>query len=459
MVKSPKIRHSRSEREPVTIDLEADAVKHEPAVDDGVREQADSPPHETADAAPEPSSTQADAAADPNRVESPSEDMKGEPGREEAAPSHGVAEEPVGTPAPPPSRNGGGRGLAAGVAGGAIVLLLGAALQYSGIWPPVPASDDGRSQDMQAEFSALRQQVEALSAQGAGPDIDAVQGAIASAVERIEAAEQEVAALRRSIAEGAAGEGPALEALQARLQEIEQNIAGLATDLADPAALQDIGARLGRAEGELAGVVQSIAAAQAAAAENARRLGEFDQRLGQLARTVEEDAGDARLARIVAATALKAAIDRGGTFQAELDAYAAVAADPGPVQELAPHAAAGVPTRAALIAAVPSAASAMVAAAKPLPQDAGVVDRLMASAMSLVSVRPVGSVPGTDAPAVVARMEAAVNGGDYAAAVSEYESLPEAARAAGESFAADLRARLAADRVVDGALTAAIQNR
>src|SRR5690606_22818028 len=97
-------------------------------------------------------------------------------------------------------------------------------------------------------------------------------------------------------------------------------------------------------------------------------------------------------------------------------------------------------------------------AADPVPADAGIVDRLAASARSLVSVRPIGAVEGADAPSTAARLEAAVNVGDYAGAVEEYESLPEPARQAGAAFAADLKARLAAERVVEGALTAAVQS-
>ena len=45
------------------------------------------------------------------------------------------------------------------------------------------------------------------------------------------------------------------------------------------------------------------------------------------------------------------------------------------------------------------------------------------------AVGPVGAVEGAGVPQTVARMEAAVNQGDYAKALSEYDTLPEAAKA------------------------------
>ncbi|WP_244423452.1 hypothetical protein [Nitratireductor aquibiodomus] len=52
----------------------------------------------------------------------------------------------------------------------------------------------------------------------------------------------------------------------------------------------------------------------------------------------------------------------------------------------------------------------------------------MASARSLVVVRPVGSVEGDGPDAIAARMEAAVVANDYEKALAEYETLPEAGK-------------------------------
>ena len=86
-------------------------------------------------------------------------------------------------------------------------------------------------------------------------------------------------------------------------------------------------------------------------------------------------------------------------------------------------------TRSEIAAQVAAAADAMVAADNPIGENAGFAQRLMSSAESLV--------------------KAAVNRNDFAAALSEYETLPEAVKAAGADFAAALRARMEAETQVD----------
>jgi hypothetical protein len=127
------------------------------------------------------------------------------------------------------------------------------------------------------------------------------------------------------------------------------------------------------------------------------------------------------------------------------------------LEELRALAAAGVPTRAQISAESDAAANAMIAASRPVDPEAGIVDRLMGSMMGLVQVRPIGMVEGEGVPEIAARLDAAVRAGDYERAIAEYETLPVEARAAGEAFIAKVRARHAADRLVDAALAAALK--
>ena len=99
----------------------------------------------------------------------------------------------------------------------------------------------------------------------------------------------------------------------------------------------------------------------------------------------------------------------------------------------------------------------MIAADKPDNANAGLLDRLWSSAESLITVRPIGAVEGDDVPAVIARMEVSITNGDYAGAVAEYETLPEAAKAAGADFIAKVKARGAADQLVAKVLADALR--
>ena len=78
--------------------------------------------------------------------------------------------------------------------------------------------------------------------------------------------------------------------------------------------------------------------------------------------------------------------------------------------------------------------------------------------MGLVQVRPIGIVEGDGVPEIVARLDAAVQAGDYQRALGEYDALPPEAKAAGQAFSAQLRARHSADQLVDEALAAALKS-
>ena len=100
----------------------------------------------------------------------------------------------------------------------------------------------------------------------------------------------------------------------------------------------------------------------------------------------------------------------------------------------------------------------MIAAGRTEDPNAGILDRLTSSGMGLVQVRPIGMVEGEDVPAIAARLDAAVQAGDYERALTEYDTLPAEAKAAGQAFIEKVRARLAADSLVDEALATALQN-
>ena len=115
---------------------------------------------------------------------------------------------------------------------------------------------------------------------------------------------------------------------------------------------------------------------------------------------------------------------------AELEAFASVDGDSPAIDQLRTFAASGVPSRAELQNAFPKVANAIINAASGSGTDSGWVDRLMNSASSIVTVRPVGDVSGDSVEAIVARMETKLNNGDLQGAVNEWKTLPEASRTA-----------------------------
>ena len=187
------------------------------------------------------------------------------------------------------------------------------------------------------------------------------------------------------------------------------------------------------------------------------RLGAFEQSLQGLSSKVEAQAGQPKIALAIASSALKSAIERGVPFQSEIETFAAIAPQSPDIADLRGYAEDGVATQAELVAETDAAANAMIAAAAPPKKDAGIVERLLTSAESLVSVRPIGAVEGDGVPEIVARMEVAIQAGDLEKALAEYETLPEQAQAAGAAFAERIRARMQVEKLADQAVAGAMQ--
>src|SRR5690606_3402471 len=145
----------------------------------------------------------------------------------------------------------------------------------------------------------------------------------------------------------------------------------------------------------------SEAAAQAstAAGSIAPRIEAIEGELTALAARVAEAAERPGVALAIAASALKAAVDRGLPLTIELDTFAGLAPETAEIEALRPFAATGVPMRADIEAGFDAAASVMVAAGRQEDPQAGFFERLWGSAISVVEVRPIGEVEGDDVPA------------------------------------------------------------
>lgn len=370
----------------------------------------------------------------------------------EKPPVHPTPASPVTQNPATPTRRGAGFGslLAAGVIGGALALggsmLLGSGLRDN----DAPFSGGASTADLEA----LRTEVGELRAERDNAPVSTGNAEVSAEIEELRT---QLAALQQQGGGAAGGDastgGADTQALSTRIDELAAQMQQLsqAAGTAQPVDLQPLNGRIDALE-------QSLQAANQSGNAEEQRLAELQQSLSQLSQRVEERANDPRLALAITASALKAAIDRGQPFQTEFDAYVAAAPDAPEADTLRAMAETGVPTRAEIASELPDATSAMVAAGKTEPENAGVVSRLWSSATDLVEVRPVGAnVQGNEPSAIVARLEAAVQAGDYGKAIAEYDALPESSKAAGADFIAKVRARQAADDLVGKALAEALK--
>lgn len=439
MARTPRTRHSRTKREPVTIDLEPEAVRREseessasgapqedkagpqPAGSEAVSDAAetDAPNSNGAEQAAENAEStaaeeQGAAGADASEVETAaSSDGDGPP--DEDKPEQSVERK---------QRGGGlGRALAAGLIGGAVALGLGAGLQRANILPL------GGDTGSESGVESLRQELASI--------------------------QSELAQMRQA----GSGAAPAeqLSQLESQLAQLRDTVSQLQSAPSGGAQSGELAQRISQVETSVESAAKAAEAAQQTSAGHTEQLQDIARQVTELGNQVESQNEGPRLALIVAASALKSAVESGSPFASELETYTALAPDASAVEPLKPYAETGVPTQAELSNEVPQVASQIAALDSQVPADAGLLDRLVASARTVVDVRPVGEVEGEAPEAIAARMEAAVQKGDYAQALTEYEALPPQAKDVASAFADKLRARQTADRILKEALSGALK--
>ncbi|MEM9106660.1 MAG: hypothetical protein AAGC96_13485 [Pseudomonadota bacterium] len=481
MAQGSKPRHSRTTRKPVTIDLEPEAVSEPEKEGSGGKTTAKSQTSgktaaastaKSADSASKAADAKTDDKAEPaktDKTETSSAATATGP-KTKAVPDSGsvkkagtagndagdVGKKPSkqtteSTPPPPNSQGGGGvRTIGAGLAGAVIAILALFGLQWGGVIP-TPGNADTASGIISADIDALKQAVASLEGT-AGSDTS---GLTAALQERVEALEQ-TADL------SASGAGSTLTALETRLGELTTKVEGLAgngaSDLSDrvtslQSAHSSQQTSLAQLQSTVSGLSNTITADEAKQAETLKAL---DERLASIEKSMSAPREDIRVARALAAANLKAAIDRGGSFMAELEAFASVDGDSDAIGQLRTLAASGVPSRSALLNEFPAVANDMINAAGGSTEETGWVGRLVDSASSLVQVRPVGEISGDSVEAIVARMENKLSNGDLQGAVDEWKTLPEASQKASEAYEKDLEARILVEKLVAGSVNEAL---
>lgn len=408
MVSGTPPRHSKSADEPVTIDLDsqdfASVADTEKPVDTD---------------AGEADSTAADADLPPETEAASQPELQSEPEAEAPEETTAAAEPSFTSSAEQPAPKGAGASglIAAGIFGGLVALLGAGTIQYAGYLPgsSAPQTASPEIADLSGEIDGLKQTVANLAANPASTDDGALEARIAAL---------ETAA--KSAAAAPSGDPANVEALNQKIAELSGQVEQLRATLA-----------------------QSSEQQTSDGADIAKRLDEAEKKLN-------EPRQDVAVARAIAAAALKAAIDRGGPFLAELDTFAGVAPDDPAVADLRSFAETGIPSRAELVRQVPDIATAIVEAVNQPDPNQSWSDRLMASAKSLVTVRPVGNIEGESVEAIAARLEDKVKNGDLSGASAEWNALPAPGKQASAAFKQSLEARIRVEELVGGALSKAV---
>jgi hypothetical protein len=290
----------------------------------------------------------------------------------------------------------------------------------------------------------------------AAPDVSAELGGLKADLGRLAEADTALAA----------DQARALEALEASLDQMQGRLAALeaapAPEIPDLSRIDALDARLAAIEAVPEGGEASTAALAAKLSELERRLAarpagidkaEVDAALARLAaaeakaaqRAEEAAAATAAAARAAGLDRLRAAVEGGSGFRAELDALG----DPALTGVLGPYAA-GVATLADLQAAFPDAARQTLQLARDASEERGWGARLVDFLAAQTGARSLTPREGDGPDAILSRAEFALSEGRLTDAVAELGSLDEGLRAPFADWIARAEARLAVDAALEG---------
>jgi hypothetical protein len=342
----------------------------------------------------------------------------------------------------------------AALAGALAMLAIVAVLWVSGVLPRGETMTSGGSEPVAAagnkEFSARLDKIEAaLAAQQtalAAQRTDTAQRPDAALASRVAATEGEtkslgdsVAALTRRIDGIATTAGNAAARADAATAAVEA-----AKNSAQQSGVQrsDLDALANRVAA-VEGVTNRMAAIESAVKALSEAVKALSENVASVAR--RPASADDRAARTtVAAEALRAAVERGVPYQAELAAVKSLGVEESVSAPLEPFAADGVPSVALLARELTALTPALLHVSGVAPSENSFLGRLQANAEKLVRVSPVDAPPGDDPGAIIARIDVDARRSDIAAALAEIARLPEAARALAAPWVKKAEAREAA---------------
>ena len=358
--------------------------------------------------------------------------------------------------------------LASAVIGGLIALVLLGGLNTAGLlgYVPLLASLASNSEPqppdpgLTADVAALDKRIAALEDTGrtqpSGEDVSAMASRLDNLSTRLSGTEQTIRELAGKVAAAKPQDGASPGDLAKRLDALSQRLDAAEKQAAEAVVPGDNTARtaaITALRGDLAGLSSSAKTLDA-------RLAALSGRVDQLERTTdamkEELAGNSaakqqlaskdKAARVMAADALQAAYRRGEPFADLLTALEDLAGPSQATNALKPYAETGVATESELTSQFGDLSGDILAALAP--KGDGIVGRLIANARSLVKVRPAGPIEGDTPEAIGSRIEADLKKGAFAPALGEWQSLPDAAKAASKGWGEKLKQRVAADKLL-----------
>ena len=286
---------------------------------------------------------------------------------------------------------------------------------------------------MQSQGMLLGADTEALAA------VEAKIAEQQAALEKLRSAQGDIAAK----AESAVSTGADATALEARIDGLSERVETVAKDVIA------LGARLTEAEKRPMSEGLSASAIEAYEREVEQLRAQVAAQLAEAETLKANSEETARNTLIQAAlTRVTAALDSGVPYEAALIDLANASGQSAP-EALAGPAALGVVTLPALIDGFPEVARAALAEARKAESSTDTGSRIGAFLKAQLGARSVTPKEGMDPDAILSRAEAALKGGDIAAALVEIDTLPVESQAKMTSWREAAETRAAALAAAD----------
>jgi hypothetical protein len=186
--------------------------------------------------------------------------------------------------------------------------------------------------------------------------------------------------------------------------------------------------------------VQSLAKNTSTAVSSAD-VETVQKRLAAIEQAVKNTAGDRAARLALTAAALRDAVVRGAPFATELGEARSLGADEKHLAPLAPFAANGVPSAAALAQDLRALIPMLAKSAGALTPSGNFLDRLQANTSKLVRIRPVDAPAGDDSSTVLARIEMEAAHADIDGALADLGKLDATTQTSARDWVAKAQAR------------------
>lgn len=341
-------------------------------------------------------------------------------------------------PVPPKAqtRSGAGSAWLAGLVGGVVGLGAAYGLAAMGYWP-VPAAPRPEQDPRIAQVSSAVPELQTVTS--------TLQEELARLNDRVTSVESNVTSAAGQTSSPDSDQLAAdLQALTARVDELS------AAPQAEPQATAQNAAALESLEADLAALRQSSAQTRSELDTVSGKLATLE---GEVSAGSAAEAGQARMPLVV--SGFDSAFATGGAYDSELAALRQALPDFDIPQPILANAMTGL-KRPDLVKRDFDDVLPDILAGRPASADANWQESAGDWFRGIIALRPTDAVEGDGPEAVVARLESAVNRGDFIAAKTEFDALPQPMRNAAGNVGTDIANQAAAQSFITSLRQAAL---